>query len=184
MCSSRVYFLEQDMSAAAPSAVLPTYDGIVLAKVLSLDSDAACLRRKSMLRRKQHVHSTDDASFLAPAPIQANKKGEVVASQPKPVQQQQQQQRQQQESPSPSPKVSPPPPAKEYNFFSNSSDDQDEQQHPQQSSPATNSGSTTHSSPPPSSTPAPVLNRAALAEKRQHDIDDKVAAALAEKKDV
>lgn len=184
MCSSRAYFLEQDMSAAAPSAVLPTYDGIVLAKVLSLDSDAACLRRKSMLRRKQHVHSTDDASFLAPAPIQANKKGEVVASQPKPVQQQQQQQRQQQESPSPSPKVSPPPPAKEYNFFSNSSDDQDEQQHPQQSSPATNSGSTTHSSPPPSSTPAPVLNRAALAEKRQHDIDDKVAAALAEKKDV
>jgi hypothetical protein len=184
MCSSRAYFLEQDMSAAAPSAVLPTYDGIVLAKVLSLDSDAACLRRKSMLRRKQHVHSTDDASFLAPAPIQANKKGEVVASQPKPVQQQQQQ-RQQQESPSPSPKVSPPPPAKEYNFFSNSSDDQDEQQHPQQSSPATNSGSTTnHSSPPPSSTPAPVLNRAALAEKRQHDIDDKVAAALAEKKDV
>ena len=183
MCSSRAYFLEQDMSAAAPSAVLPTYDGIVLAKVLSLDSDAACLRRKSMLRRKQHVHSTDDASFLAPAPIQANKKGEVVASQPKPVQQQQQ--RQQQESPSPSPKVSPPPPAKEYNFFSNSSDDQDEQQHPQQSSPATNSGSTTnHSSPPPSSTPAPVLNRAALAEKRQHDIDDKVAAALAEKKDV
>eukprot|EP00603_Paraphysomonas_imperforata_P001000 CAMPEP_0114428178 /NCGR_PEP_ID=MMETSP0103-20121206/8784_1 /TAXON_ID=37642 ORGANISM="Paraphysomonas imperforata, Strain PA2" /NCGR_SAMPLE_ID=MMETSP0103 /ASSEMBLY_ACC=CAM_ASM_000201 /LENGTH=301 /DNA_ID=CAMNT_0001597371 /DNA_START=215 /DNA_END=1120 /DNA_ORIENTATION=- len=173
-------YVWKDMSASAPSAPLPTHNGVVLAKVLSLDSDTACLRRKSLLRRKQHVHSTDDAAFLTPAPLQGNKKDEVVSTQPKPVQHTQNNPRSSppanQTDPTP-----PQPPAKEYNFFSNSTDDDDQRRPSPSPGAQTGSASSTQSAAPV--TPAPVLNRADLASKRQHDIDDKVAAALAEKKE-
>jgi hypothetical protein len=162
--------------------VLPTHDGVVLAKVLSLDSDAACLKRKSLLRRKQHMHSTDDASFLAPAPLQADKKSEVTPAQHKPVAQaacrpdhHQQQQQQQPQAPA----------SKEHNFFSTSTDEEEQSSSPSASSHRSPVVSASHAPAPTAvPTPAPALNRADLAQKRHDDIEGKVAAALAEKKGV
>lgn len=156
-----------------------------MAKILSLDSEASCLRRKSLLRRKppKESSSSGDTSYLAPAPVQENKKQEVLAAtnrgpvspQPSRNERREEQQRYQsysqdhheedvqRQQPKESP-VSPPP--QEHNFFSTSSDDYDD--HQQASSSV-------------SSSPPPVLNRAELAKKRQHDIDAQVAAALDEK---
>lgn len=163
-------FVWQDVSATTPSAPLPTYDGVIMAKVLSLDSDAACLKRKALLRRKLHTQSLDDAAFLAPAPTQSNKKLEVLAatsvSNPAPKQEEVPEKQ----------SVSPPNPPKEHNFFSNSNDDYE-------SPPPVDKSNVPATTEATNSTPAPVLNRAELAQKRQDDIDAQVAAALAEKKE-
>lgn len=146
----------------------------MLAKVLSLDSDASCLRRKALLRRKQHVTSSEDTSFLAPAPLQHNKHREVAASARKQQQHQQQRQQEQEQHRPPSP---PPPqtPPEQHNFFSTSADEFDDHHHQQQHN---------ASAPSPASAPVPVLDRADLQQKRQDDIDAQVAHALAEKHEV
>ena len=166
--------LLKDIAAANHSATLPTYDGLVMAKVLSLDSDAACLKRKALLRRKQHTQSTDnDSAFLAPAPTQSNKKSEVLASTsapPRATTQENVQHDHEERSPSP-------PPPKEHNFFNTSGDEYETTSSVDSKNVSAQSGNG-------DTPPAVVLDRAALAQKRQNDIDAQVAAALAEKKDV